>query len=68
MSISVERSDFKSPFKSKWHNPYTVEKINRKEVLGSREKAIHQYKEYILNKPELLKLIPIELKDKTLGC
>jgi hypothetical protein len=26
------------------------------------------YKEYIMNKPELLKLIPIELKDKTLGC
>ena len=59
---------FQIPFKSKWHNPYTVEKINGKEVPGSREKAIRQYKEYILNKPELLKLIPIELKDKTLGC
>jgi hypothetical protein len=26
------------------------------------------YREYIMNKPELLKLIPIELKDKALGC
>jgi hypothetical protein len=25
-------------------------------------------REYVLNKPELLKLIPIELKDKILGC
>jgi hypothetical protein len=59
---------FQIPFKSKWHNPYTVEKTNGKEVPGSREKAIHQYREYILNRPELLRLIPIELKDKTLGC
>lgn len=58
---------FQIPFKSKWHNPYTVEKTNGKEVPGSREKAIRQYKEYILNKPELLRLIPIELKDKVLG-
>jgi hypothetical protein len=26
------------------------------------------YTEYIKNKPELLKLIPVELKGKTLGC
>jgi Domain of unknown function (DUF4326) len=26
------------------------------------------YREYIMNKPELLKLIPIELMGKTLGC
>lgn len=59
---------FQIPFKSKWHNPYTVEKTNGKEVPGSREKTIRQYKEYILNKPELFRLIPIELKDKMLGC
>jgi hypothetical protein len=29
---------------------------------------ISKYKEYILNKPELLKLIPIEIKGKVLGC
>jgi Domain of unknown function (DUF4326) len=57
------------PFKSKWYNPFTIEKDNNgKEVPGSRDKVIRQYQEYILNKPELLKLIPIELKNKTLGC
>ena len=44
-----------------WHNPYTVKKYGL-------EKVIEMYREYIINKPELLKLIPIELKDKTLGC
>jgi hypothetical protein len=33
-----------------------------------REKAIEMYREYIMNKPELLALIPAELKDKRLGC
>jgi hypothetical protein len=46
--------------------------IQLKKLMGKRyrvqEKAICQYKEYILNKSELLRLIPIELKDKTLGC
>ena len=31
-------------------------------------KAIEMYREYIMNKPELLALIPTEFKDKTLGC
>ena len=46
---------------SKWGNPFPVKKYGR-------EKAIEMYKEYIMNRSELLKLIPIELKDKTLGC
>ncbi len=33
-----------------------------------RQRVISKYKEYILNKPELLKLIPIEIKGKVLGC
>jgi hypothetical protein len=33
-----------------------------------RKKAIEMYREYIMNKQELLSLIPTELKDKTLGC
>ena len=53
---------------SKWRNIFKIEKVNGKEVPGSRKKVIRQYKEYILNQPDLLKLIPIELKDKTLGC
>ena len=36
-------------------------------MLG-RDKVIKMYKEYIMDKPELLKLIPLELKGKTLGC
>ena len=33
-----------------------------------RDTVIEMYREYIMSKPELLSLIPIELKDKTLGC
>ena len=44
-------------------NPYT--KYLKK--LG-RDKVIEMYRDYIMNKPELLRLIPIELKDKVLGC
>jgi hypothetical protein len=56
------------PFKSKWHNPFRVEKDKKgKEVPGSREKVIRQYREYIMNRPDLLSQIH-ELKDKTLGC
>ena len=42
---------------SKWGNPFKVKKYGR-------EKAIEMYREYIMNKPELLELIPTELKDK----
>jgi hypothetical protein len=59
---------FQIPFKSKWHNPFTVEKVDGKEVPGLAEKVIRQYREYILNKLELLRLIPTEVKDKMLGC
>jgi hypothetical protein len=59
---------FQILFSSKWGNPFKIEKINGKEVPRSREKVMHQYREYILNQPKLLKLIPTELKDKTLGC
>ena len=58
---------FQIPFKSKWHNPFTVEKIKGNEVPGSREKAMHQYGEYIMNRPDLLNQLH-ELKGKTLGC
>jgi hypothetical protein len=27
-----------------------------------------QFREYLINQPDLLKHIPLELKDKTLGC
>ena len=48
---------------TKWGNPYA----KHLKMLG-RDKVIKMYKEYIMDKPELLKLIPLELKGKTLGC
>ena len=48
---------------TKWGNPY-AKYLNK---LG-RDKVIKMYEKYIMNKPELLKLIPVELKVKTLGC
>ena len=48
---------------SKWGNPYA-----RYLKKYGRDRVIEMYREYIMNKPELLKLIPIELKNKTLGC
>lgn len=46
---------------SKWANPFTIKNC------GSAKEAIKKYREYILNKPELLKDLD-ELKGKTLGC
>ena len=48
---------------TKWGNPYA--KYLKK---YGRNKVIRMYKKYIMDKPELLKLIPLELKGKTLGC
>lgn len=48
--------------KSKFGNPF------KEGVDGTREEVITKYEKYILSKPELLRLIPIELKDKVLGC
>ncbi len=44
-----------------WGNPFVIGKD------GSREEVIQKYKEYILNKPELLKQL-YKLKNKVLGC
>jgi hypothetical protein len=48
---------------TKWGNPYA--KYLKK---YGRNKVIRMYKKYITDKPELLKLIPLELKGKRLGC
>ena len=54
---------------SKWGNRFEIERDSkRKEIPGSREKVIQQFREWIMTQPELLKQIPIELKDKKLGC
>jgi len=48
---------------TKWGNPYAMYLKKY-----GRNKVIRMYKEYIMKETELLKLIPIELKGKTLGC
>jgi|SRR5215208_115911 hypothetical protein len=52
----------KIPISSKWGNPFAIGRN------GTREEVINKYRVYILNKPELLRQIPLELKGKTLGC
>ena len=59
--VYIGRRTWPIPENSKWRNPYSARKYGR-------EEAIEMYREYIMNKPELLSLILIELKDKTLGC
>ncbi|KAL9648785.1 hypothetical protein ABK040_003719 [Willaertia magna] len=56
----IKRGGWDLP-QSKWANPFTVNKC------GSSEEAIKKYKEYILEKPELLKDLN-ELDGKVLGC
>jgi len=46
---------------SKWGNPFTIGPD------GTRTEVIEKYRQYLLNKPELLADLP-ELKGKTLGC
>jgi hypothetical protein len=46
---------------SKWGNPFYIGKH------GNRETVIAKYKEYILNKPRLLKSLE-SLRGKVLGC
>jgi len=47
--------------RSKWGNPFEIGKD------GTREQVIDKYREYILNKPELLADLH-ELDGKILGC
>lgn len=58
-----------NPIIGKWGNPYThIDKDTLAQfVVKSREEAIEKYREYILNKPELLNCLD-ELENKTLGC
>jgi hypothetical protein len=55
---------------SKWGNPYTHIKDKQTKaifIVKTRKEAIEKYREYILNRPDLLQDL-IELKDKRLGC
>lgn len=46
---------------SKWGNPFIIG------IDGTRAEVIEKYRDYIFNRPDLLKLLP-KLKDKILGC
>jgi hypothetical protein len=51
-----------------WGNPYShLRDSKAKFVVQTREEAIEKYRQYIMNKPELLKRL-WELKGKVLGC
>lgn len=63
-----ERYDVYIGRPSKWGNPYShKEGTQARFKVATREEAINKYREYILNKPELLEDL-CELKGKTLGC
>lgn len=47
---------------SKWGNPFEIGKD------GDRAEVIEKYKAWLLNQPELLASIPLELKGKDLVC
>ena len=44
-----------------WGNPFRIGRD------GTREEVIAKYRDYILNRPDLMARLP-ELKGKTLGC
>jgi hypothetical protein len=48
-------------------NPYTHEKNTMGRYVGSREKAVEMYREYVLSHPGLIENIK-SLKGKVLGC
>lgn len=53
---------------SPWGNPYShKDGTMAKYKVETREEAVEKYREYILNRPDLLARI-CELKDKVLGC
>ena len=53
---------------SKWGNPYSHKPGTKAEIqVATREEAITKYREWILNKPELLAALH-ELRGKVLGC
>ena len=53
---------------SPWGNPFShLDNTKAQFKVDTREEAVAKYREYILQKPELLKLLPT-LKGKILGC
>lgn len=61
VNIRTDKYDVYIGRPSKWGNPFVIGKD------GNRQEVIEKYRQYILNKPELLKDLH-ELKGKKLGC
>lgn len=61
VNIRTDKYDVFIGRPSKWGNPFIIGKD------GTRQEVLEKYRQYILNKPELLKDLH-ELKGKTLGC
>jgi hypothetical protein len=52
---------------SKWRNPFKIDdKASDKNK--ERQRVLIEFREYLINQSDILKQIPLELKDKTLGC
>lgn len=70
VNVNKDKYDVYCGRGSKWGNPYTHIKDREtlaEFIVATRKEAIDKYREYILNKPELLADLH-ELKDKRLGC
>jgi hypothetical protein len=55
------------PISSKWRNPFKIDDKAPNEN-KERHRVLIEFREYLINQPDLLRQIPLELKDKTLGC
>ena len=55
------------PINSKWRNPFKIDD-KAPDKNKERQRVLTEFREYLINQHELLKQIPIEIKDKTLGC
>jgi hypothetical protein len=54
---------------SKWGNPFSHKDGTLAEFrVGTREEAVHSYREYIERNPELMAAAKRELQGKILGC
>ena len=60
-NIYIGRPNSRYP-DAKWGNPFVVN-IHR-----TQDEVVKMHREWIMKQPELLAQIPIELKDKVLGC
>ena len=64
--VYIGRNTYNGWRKSKWHNPYLVDKPGKKRD-GTREEVLAKYRKYLLSNAELMADLP-ELLGKDLFC